>query len=154
MSDSSSGVAKRSTSAFPKTVKKAKIDRVSLTYGLPQWLEGVMLDDEATAFSQAMRAQNVQEADLEYFEKDALEEAGVATAISRAKVLRVIKEHFKSKELLHGQDEPVKGGETTGDESDVDSDGSREDCFDTCSECYEQIEEGTGMCAQCREKER
>ena len=54
-----------------------------------------MADDDATALSEAMLEQQVQEADLEFFHEEALKEAGVAKAISRAKVLRRIKDHFK-----------------------------------------------------------
>jgi len=56
-----------------------------------------MEDDDATAtaLSEAMREQQVQEADLEFFNEEALKEAGVAKAISRAKVLRRIRDHFK-----------------------------------------------------------
>ena len=64
---------------------------------LPEWLRDAMADDDATAtaLSEAMREQQVQEADLEFFNEEALKEAGVAKAISRAKVLRRIRDHFK-----------------------------------------------------------
>ena len=65
------------------------------TTDVPQWLRDVMAHDDATALSEAMREQQVQEADLEFFNEEALKEAGVAKAISRAKVLRRIKDHFK-----------------------------------------------------------
>ena len=70
-------------------------DVVSQTTDLPQWLRDVMADDDATALSKAMLEQQVQEADLEFFNEEALKEAGVAKAISRAKVLRRIRDHFK-----------------------------------------------------------
>ena len=74
-------------------VQKLK-ERLKLT-DLPQWLRDVMADDDATALSKAMLEQQVQEADLEFFNEEALKEAGVAKAISRAKVLRRIRDHFK-----------------------------------------------------------
>ena len=69
---------------------------VSMTTELPQWLRDVMAsDDDAAALSQAMREQQVQETDLEFFNDEALKEAGIAKAISRAKMLGRIRDHFK-----------------------------------------------------------
>ena len=105
MSDSSSCLGKRSTSACQETAKKAKTDDVGCGNTLPD-------------------AQ-------------------------------------KKQVVLHGQDEPVKGDETTGavvhelsNASDSDSDGSGDDCFDACAYCYDTIEQGTGLCAPCRKKGR
>ena len=73
---------------------------------VPPWLQGVMADDEVAILGEVMSLQHVQEADLEFFTEDALREAGIAKAISRAKMLRIVRDRFsrvdapKSREKL------------------------------------------------------
>jgi hypothetical protein len=54
-----------------------------------------MKSDEVRALLEVMQREHVEEADLEFFTEQALKEAGVDKAITRAKVLRCIREHFK-----------------------------------------------------------
>jgi hypothetical protein len=61
---------------------------------VPPWLQSVMTDDEVAILGEVMRLQHVQEADLEFFSDDALREAGIVKAISRAKMLRIVRDRF------------------------------------------------------------
>ena len=54
-----------------------------------------MADEEATILQEVMRQQYVKEADLKFFGEEALKEAGIANAITRAKMLRRIEERFR-----------------------------------------------------------
>jgi hypothetical protein len=62
---------------------------------VPVWLCGVMQEGEASVLGQGMRRGLFDEGDLEFFSDDALREAGVASAITRARMLRRIRDHFK-----------------------------------------------------------
>lgn len=62
---------------------------------VPTWLQGAMADDEVTILGHVMCQQHVQEADFEFFTDEALKEAGIEKAISRAKMMRHIRDHFK-----------------------------------------------------------
>ena len=62
---------------------------------VPTWLQGAMTDDEVTIVGHMMCQQHVQEADFEFFTDEALKEAGIEKAISRAKMMRHIRDHFK-----------------------------------------------------------
>ena len=65
---------------------------------VPPWLwdDGKgMADEDAASLQEVMRQQHVEEADLKFFGEEALKEAGIATAITRAKMLRRIEEHFR-----------------------------------------------------------
>ena len=64
---------------------------------VPAWLQDVMAVDEAATLGEVMRLQHVQEADLEFFTDDALREGGIEKAITRAKLLRHIRDHFTSR---------------------------------------------------------
>ena len=65
---------------------------------VPPWLwdDGKgMADEEAASLQEVMRQQHVKEADLKFFGEEALKEAGIANAITRAKMLRRIQERFR-----------------------------------------------------------
>ena len=62
---------------------------------VPLWLQKVMKPDEIAQLSSSMGQRGVDEADLEFFDDEALKEAGVGSAISRAKMLRQIRDHFR-----------------------------------------------------------
>ena len=65
---------------------------------VPPWLwdDGKgRADEDAASLQEVMRQQHVEEADLKFFGEEALKEAGIATAITRAKMLRRIEEHFR-----------------------------------------------------------
>jgi hypothetical protein len=62
---------------------------------VPRWLQVVMKVEEVRALQGVMQREHVEEADLEFFTEEALKEAGVDKAITRAKVLRCIREHFR-----------------------------------------------------------
>ena len=61
---------------------------------VPTWLKGAMADDEVTILGLVMCQEHVQEADFEFFTDEALKEAGIGKAISRAKMMRHIRDHF------------------------------------------------------------
>jgi len=54
-----------------------------------------MKNDEIATLSEAMHEQQVEESDFQFFNEEALKEAGIEKAISRAKMLRQIRSHFK-----------------------------------------------------------
>ena len=62
---------------------------------VPEWLQVVMKNDEIATLSEAMHEQQVEESDFQFFNEEALKEAGIEKAISRAKMLRQIRSHFK-----------------------------------------------------------
>ena len=65
---------------------------------VPPWLwdDGKgMADEEAASLQEVMRQQHVKEEDLKFFGEEALKEAGIANAITRAKMLRRIQERFR-----------------------------------------------------------
>ncbi len=66
-----------------------------LHIAVPRWLQVVMKAEEVRALQGVMQREHVEEADLEFFTEEALKEAGVDKAITRAKVLRCIREHFR-----------------------------------------------------------
>jgi hypothetical protein len=53
-----------------------------------------MKPEEIAQLSSSMGQQRVDEVDLEFFNDEALKEAGIGSAISRAKILRQIRDHF------------------------------------------------------------
>jgi len=62
---------------------------------VPAWLRSVMQEEEVAVFGEGMRRGLFDEGDLEFFSDEALKEAGVERAISRARMLRRIRDHFK-----------------------------------------------------------
>jgi WD40 repeat protein len=70
------------------------MDAVADSRDVPQWLQVVMKPDEIAQLSFTMGQQRVDQADLEFFDDEALKEAGIGSAISRAKMLRQIRDHF------------------------------------------------------------
>ena len=88
------GFGETSAPAFAKTVKtSASTPSVS---GAPVWLSAAMQDDEVAAFGEAMRVEAFDDLDLEFFSDEALKKAGIENAITRAKMLRRIRDHFKT----------------------------------------------------------
>ena len=61
----------------------------------PVWLRAAMQDDEVAAFEEAMRVEAFDDLDLEFFSDEALKKAGIHNAITRSKMLRRIRDHFK-----------------------------------------------------------
>ena len=57
-----------------------------------------MTNDEIVAFSAVMMRENMREADLQFFNDDHLESAGIKNKFTRIKMLCAIKDHFSSQE--------------------------------------------------------
>jgi small ubiquitin-related modifier len=70
------------------------VDALAGSRDVPQWLRAVMKPEEIAQLSSSMGQQRVDEVDLEFFNDEALKEAGIGSAISRAKILRQIRDHF------------------------------------------------------------
>ena len=64
---------------------------------VPSFLKGLMTDDEVAKLGDDMRRNNLQLADLEFADLEALKQAGIENAWSRVKMLRHIRDHFKTK---------------------------------------------------------
>ena len=56
---------------------------------------GVMQEEEVVVLGEGMRRGLFDDGDLEFFTDEALKEAGIERAISRARMLRRIRDHFK-----------------------------------------------------------
>ena len=65
---------------------------------VPAWLKDRMTNDEIVAFSAVMMRENMREADLQFFNDDHLESAGIKNKFTRIKMLCAIKDHFSSQE--------------------------------------------------------
>jgi len=61
---------------------------------VPQWLHGAMSHDEITAFKEVIRREQFNSDDMEFFSDIILMDAGISKSITRAKMLRKIKDHF------------------------------------------------------------
>jgi hypothetical protein len=64
---------------------------------VPEWLSEVMDDDEVDAVQCAMDERKLEQEEMQFFSDEALKEAGVKSAITRARMLRRIREHFKKR---------------------------------------------------------
>jgi hypothetical protein len=62
---------------------------------VPMWLREGMQEDEIAILKDAMQRRRFNERDLQHFNQEALQEAGVESAITRAKMLTRIRDHFK-----------------------------------------------------------
>jgi hypothetical protein len=59
------------------------------------WLREGMQEDEIAILKDAMQRRRFNERDLQHFNQEAFQEAGVESAITRAKMLTRIRDHFK-----------------------------------------------------------
>ena len=64
---------------------------------VPEWLSEVMEEEEVYVLKDAMHDHGLEEEDFRDFTDEALEQAGGKSAITRAKMLRTIREHFKKR---------------------------------------------------------
>jgi hypothetical protein len=62
---------------------------------VPMWLREGMQEHEIAGFTETMQLRGFSEPDLKFFKDEALKEAGVESAITRARMLRRIHDHFK-----------------------------------------------------------
>jgi hypothetical protein len=74
---------------------------------VPEWLSEVMKEDEVDVLKDVMNERGLEEEDLRFFSDKALKEAGVKSAITRAMMLRRIREHHKKRKREEADEDEV-----------------------------------------------